>query len=102
MNRHGPYANLFGIFVAPSSGGTHGSGSEAGSLYATARSHDVWCEVVTLAGRHDCTFAGSAFCHALPWLTSRPGTRGVDHDLGPPLSTDGPGAAGASSTVTTG
>jgi S-formylglutathione hydrolase FrmB len=102
MNRHGPYANLSGIFVAPGSGGAHGSGSEAGSLCATARSHDVSCEVVTLAGRHDWPFAGSAFRDALPWLASRLGTRGVDHALGPPLSTGGPGAAGAASTVAIG
>jgi S-formylglutathione hydrolase FrmB len=77
---HGNYENVSGLFA------TAGDDPAAQTLDTLGRSRGISCDVVTLDGHHDWTFAAATFALALPWLASRVGTPGVNPAILPPPS----------------
>ncbi|MCV7005182.1 alpha/beta hydrolase [Mycobacterium gordonae] len=75
MSRHGPYADLSGLFAVPgTSADRDGVGQDAAeSLCAAGRAEGISCEVTALPGKHDWPSAAAAFAVTLPWLAGRLG-----------------------------
>lgn len=82
--RHGPYADLSGLFVMPD---RPDAAKDAETLCALAGAAAVTCSVVTLPGRHDWPFGASAFAASLAWLAANLDTPGVPPTSPPPSIT---------------
>ncbi|MGZ4563931.1 MAG: alpha/beta hydrolase, partial [Mycobacterium sp.] len=72
--RHGPYADLSGLFAVSGTAHRKAVGQAAAeSLSAIATANGIACEIVELAGKHDWPSAATAFTATLPWLAGRLG-----------------------------
>lgn len=79
--RHGPYANLSGLFAVPGEAAAKADGqtdsrravgqAAAQSLCQLGTANGIACNVVELSGRHDWPSAATAFAATLPWLAGR-------------------------------
>jgi S-formylglutathione hydrolase FrmB len=99
MSRHGSYAGESGWFASPMS--TDGQASQAAAARAlcdVGHAEGINCAVVAMAGKHDWTFATTAFANALPWLAAA-----IHTPDAPPVpigTTPAAGAAGSPGTLT--
>ncbi len=79
--RHGPYANLAGLFAVPGAAGqtTHEAVGQtaADALCQLGLTNGIDCKVIKLPGRHDWPSAATAFATTLPWLAGRLDTPGT-------------------------
>ncbi|HEX9175700.1 MAG TPA: alpha/beta hydrolase-fold protein [Mycobacterium sp.] len=84
ITRHGPYADLSGVFAVPAAVGARSAGNAydarsrgqadaAETQCALGRSKAISCSVQSYPGGHTWPFAATAFRAALPWLADRLG-----------------------------
>jgi S-formylglutathione hydrolase FrmB len=88
MNQHGGFSGVAGWFAINSEAAPAQS-SAAYSLCGLGIAHGINCAVVTQSGKHDWTFASTAFATALPWMAGQlrtPGAPPVPLPTPPPPS----------------
>jgi S-formylglutathione hydrolase FrmB len=78
ITRHGPYADLSGLFAVPGAAPVNATArrqavgqAAAESLCGLGAANGIACNVVDLPGKHDWPSAAAAFAATLPWLAGQ-------------------------------